>query len=63
MTAATDLEKAAARVARAWTDHETSVSVPAMIKAEMQASWPELHSALENLRKHVTGRVLQGDDL
>ena len=60
---ASDLEKAASRVARAWHDHETQVSVPGMIKAEMKASWPELYNSLESLRKHVTGAILRGEDV
>ena len=59
----TELEKAAGRVVRAWTGHDTNVSVPAMIKAEMKASWPEMYEAVEHLKRHVQGAWLKGENL
>ena len=59
----TDLEKAAGRVDRQWHDHDTNVSIRAMIKSEMLLSWPELYGALEDLSRHVTGARLRGENI
>ena len=59
-----ELEKAAGKVARAWSaGHETETGMPAVIKAELKSSWPELYRAIEYLRQRVLDRLLQGDDL